>query len=187
MREPAVRDVDKDEILCKCFAYLSANGLEKTSMRNLCKETGLGMGSIYYWFENKDNLIVNATEWGLHSVVGELFEYVYKYIDNLECVVITFSEVAMKYKRELRFIYQVAASTQYDDEIRNIVKNSSSKYEKYADTMSKHFNCNKNEILPFVHLFVSAVLDYVIWLDKDKLEIELAAIYKAIKSIIEKK
>ena len=41
MREPSVRDIQKEEILEKCFKYLVDTGLEKVTTRTLSKETGM--------------------------------------------------------------------------------------------------------------------------------------------------
>ena len=184
MREPSYDAVNKDDLLKKCFNYLVNSGLESASMRKMCESTGIAMSSVYYWFKNKDGMILNSTEWGLHHVVEKLFDYIFKYIDNLQITIITFSEVAMQYRAQLRFIYQVATSLKYGDDVRSLLAREISRTcDKYAGDMAKHFNCNKNELLPYVYLFVSAVLDYVMWHDKNKMEIELSCIYNAINEI----
>lgn len=179
-----MNNIQKDEILRKAFEYFVDNGLENVTMRNLCKETGMSVSSAYYWFGDKDGAIISATEWGLDDVAGKLFEYIYKYIDNLQIVIITFSEFAMEYKKQLRFIYQVATSTKYGNEIRPLAAKLSLVYDRYSEIIAKHFGCNKQDIIPYAYLFVSAVLDYVVWNDKNKMEVELSCIYKAITNYI---
>lgn len=183
MRTPSYDIVQTDEMLQKCFSYLVDSGLENISMRKMCEETGIAMSSAYYWFKNKDDMILNATAWGLDNVATRLFDYVFKYIDNLEIVIIAFSEYAMKYKNELRFVYQVVTSNKYGSEIRPIANRLLNIYDGYSEKISEHFHCNKQEVTPYVYLFVSAILDYVIWNDKVKLEAELACVYKAIKNL----
>ncbi len=184
MREPSYDNVQKDDLLKKCFDYLVATGLESVSMRNMCSETGIVMSSMYYWFGNKDGVILSATEWGLKSVAGDLFEYIYKYIDNLQITIITFSEFAMQYKNQLRFIYQVATSLKYGEHIRPLSKELSSVCDIYAGRIADHFGCNKQKLIPDIYLFLSAIFDYVIWYDKEKMETELSCIYKSINEII---
>lgn len=184
MREPSYDNVQKEDLLKKCFEYLIETGLENVSMRKMCDETGMAMSSVYYWFGNKDGAIMNATEYGLNYVSEIIFEFVYKYIDNLECTIITFPEFIMKYKEQLRFIYQVVTSHKYGNDIRLIANRLSEVYEHYAEKVAEHFKCSKFEVLPYVYLFVSAVLDYVIWHDEQKIEIELSCIYNALKKAI---
>lgn len=184
MREPSMNNIQKDEILKKCFDYFVQQGLESISMRKMCEETGMAMSSIYYWFGNKDGAIMNATEYGLNRVAEIIFEFVYKYIDNLECTIMIFPEFIMKYKEQLRFIYQVVTSYKYGNDIRMMANKLSEVYEHYAETIAYHFKCSKFEVLPYVYLFVSAVLDYVIWHDKQKMEVELSCIYNAMNKVI---
>jgi AcrR family transcriptional regulator len=184
MREPTMNNIRKEEILKKCFKYLSECGLENVSMRNLCNEIDMSMSSVYYWFEDKDGVIINATEWGVKYVADELFNYIFKYLNNLQIIIITFSEYALRYQNELRFIYQVATSKTYGEKIIPLANNLSTIYDNYAEKIANHFGCNKQELVPYVYLFVSAVLDYVIWHDKNKMEIELNCIYSAITNMI---
>lgn len=183
MREPSMNNIQKDEILRKCFDYFVKYGLESISMRKMCDETGMAMSSVYYWFGNKDGAIMNATEWGFEQVADSLFDFVFKHIDNLECSIIMFSEIVMKYKKELRFVYQVVTSEKYGDRMRHIANRISLVYEDYAEALADHLKVTKYQILPYVHLFVSAVLDYVIWNDKEKIEMELACLYKNIRNL----
>jgi len=187
MREPSMNNIQKDEILQKCFEYFVRQGLESISMRKMCEETGMAMSSVYYWFGNKDEAIINATEFGLNHVADKLFGYVFKYIDNLEFIIITFSEFVMKYKSELRFIYQVVTSKKYGNQIRPIANRLTNVYDRYTAVLAEHFKCNKSELKPYVYLFISAVLDYVIWHDKEKMEIELACVYKEVRKLIDGK
>lgn len=53
VRKPYERDIQK-EILGKCFEYLVQKGLEHASVKNLCEETGISSGSIYYWFKDRN-------------------------------------------------------------------------------------------------------------------------------------
>jgi len=184
MREPSYDNVQKEDLLKKCFDYLVETGLESVSMRNMCDETGIVMSSMYYWFGNKDGVILSATEWGLNHVAGELFEYIYKYIYNLQITIITFSEFAMQYKKQLRFIYQVVTSLKYGEDMRPLANKLSLVCDIYAEKISNHFNCNKQELIPYIYLFLSAVFDYVIWYDKQKMEIELSCIYNSMNQII---
>ena len=187
MREPSMNNIQKEEILQKCFDYFVEHGLENISIRKMCEETGMAISSAYYWFGDKDGAILSATEYGLKSVVNATFEYVYKYIDNLECIILTFSEFIMKYKKQLRFIYQVVSSQKYGNDVRPIANRLTVIYDRYTEIVASHFYCNKFELQPYVYLFISAVLDYVIWNDKEKMEIELACIYSAISNIIKEK
>ena len=70
MRLPSMDTLQKEEMLSKCFNYFVEYGLEGVTMRNLCDQTGIAVSSAYYWFGNKDNMLIQATEWLIHIYVA---------------------------------------------------------------------------------------------------------------------
>lgn len=186
MRIQSMDSQKKEEMLSKCFEYFVEHGLENVTMRKLCEQTGIAISSAYYWFGNKDNMLIQATEWGLKHVTDKLFSFIYKYIDNLECVILTFPEYVMKYKEQVRFIYQLATSKKYGGDMRPTANKLIQLYDNYNSRIAGCFECDDKELQPYVYLFVSAVLDYVIWNDKEKLEIEIACIFRSISNLIRK-
>lgn len=183
MRRPFERDIKK-EILGKCFGYLTQKGLENASIKNLCEETGISSGSIYYWFKDKDETILDSAEYGLTVVTNELFNYVFSHIDDVGKVLKSFPEKLMEYKKELRFIYQITTSNQYGERMRLIADKLDSVYIAYAEKLSKTLNCDFEKLLPLVYLFISATLDYVVWEDKTKMEEELHAIHEILNKYL---
>ena len=76
MREQVVKNIEK-EFLAPSFKYLVKNGLENTSIRDLCKAMDISYGSLYYWFEGKDDVYNSVIKYGIGKVVGELFGIVF--------------------------------------------------------------------------------------------------------------
>lgn len=72
------------EVLDKLFNYISKNGLENITIRNLCNETGLVQGTLYYWFNDKTTMICEASEYGLKKSADKIFEYAVSNMDNLK-------------------------------------------------------------------------------------------------------
>ena len=88
MRE-ATYQTDGNNLLKVLFKSFVKDGLENITIRDLCKSTGIAQGTLYYWFGDKANLICEVTEFGLETVIDELFEYVFsnmydlrKFFDN---------------------------------------------------------------------------------------------------------
>ena len=65
-----------------CFQYLVDKGLENATVKNLCKEIGVLSGSIYYWFEGRDEMILNATFYELKNVTEDLFNFAFANTSN---------------------------------------------------------------------------------------------------------
>lgn len=110
-------------------------------------------------FKNKDDIVLNATEYGLNIVVNSLFEYAFTHINNMKEFLNDFPAKVEEYKEELRFIYQVVASPQYGDEMRFLTNKLSSGYDEYTDILSEYLGCSYEKLRPFVRLAIAVVLD----------------------------
>ena len=82
---------DKRKAIIKTtWDYMLKTGLSNASVGELCKETKLAQSSLYFWFENKDDIWIAAGKYGLSKVVDALFTFtlnhtndVRKYFDTL--------------------------------------------------------------------------------------------------------
>ena len=106
MREQNTKDVKK-EFLTTAFDYLVKHGLENTSVRDLCKETKISYGSIYYWFDGKDDIYINATKYGISKVAEALFDYAFEAMKDMKSFCDGFLDEVDKYKDEFRLIFRL--------------------------------------------------------------------------------
>lgn len=182
----AVYNVDLEKILSKTFSFLVECGLESVTIRDLCRGTGLVQGSLYYWFGDKNAIICESAEYGLQKVTDEIFKYVFDSINDLPRFFSECLDHFAKYKKELRFVYQMAASPIYGKKIRKDGKYFKQMYNEYAQRLAEILNCDVEEIRPIVYLFISAICDFAIWEDKENAQTELDYIYSVLpKKFIE--
>lgn len=79
-------------------------------------------GTLYYWFKDKTGIVCEAAQYGLKTVTDEIFEYVFASLNDLKGFFANCLDEISKYKKELRFIYQLAASPVYGEKIRKTGK-----------------------------------------------------------------
>ena len=180
MNSLSEKDAKRDNILRSCFECLVKTGLEKTSMRDLSVASGAFSSSLYYMFKNKDDIVLNSTEYGLNIVVNSLFEYAFSHISNMKEFLNKFPSKVEEFKAELRFIYQVVSSPRYGDRMRQMTEKLYERYDEYTDILAEYLGCSYNMLRPFVRLAIAAVLDYVIWGEQDKMQMEMNCIYDSI-------
>lgn len=180
----ATHQVDEKAILDSIFTFFVNRGLENVSIRELSKGTRLAQGSLYYWFGDKTNIICECTEYGLKKVADKIFEYVFENMNDLSWFFSDCLNEIGKYKRELRFIYQMAASPVYGEAIRKKGHDLNFIYDKYTRKLSGILGCDEEILRPLVYLFISAVLDYVIWEEKEKSQFQLDFIYSALPEML---
>ena len=176
----AIYQINEDDLFDRIFSFLVKNGLENVTIRELCKGTGLVQGTLYYWFGDKTNMICEATEYGLKKVTDEIFGYVFANMDDLRRFFFGCLSEVKRYQKELRFIYQMAASPVYGEKIREKGKDFNLIYDRYAHQLAIALECDERALRPLVYLFISAVLDYVIWDERQKSQMQLEFIYSVL-------
>ena len=184
MNTGTYQTTDKSELSERVFPYLVKLGLENISIRELCKGTGIVQGTLYYWFKTKTNIVCETTEWGLKKVTDEIFDYVFASLDDLRGFFSNCIDEISKYKKELCFVYQLAASPVYGEKMRADGKELNFIYDKYIRRLSERLNCDEQTLRPLVYLFISAVLNYVIWDEREKVQTQLEFIYSALPDIM---
>lgn len=185
MKERVVNDME-EEVLRLSFEYLVKHGLENTSMRDLCKGTGISVGSMYYWFDSKDEVVISATEYGLAKASSRLFSYAYETITDMDKFFSTFLDEVDKSANDLRLVYQVATSPVYGERMRKAAEELSFSYDKYIKKLSSVMNISYEELFPVVFLIISLMLDYVVWDDRKVADIQFNYLYEILKNKIGK-
>ncbi len=172
-------------LLDKCFNYLVKTGLENTSLRDLCKGTGISSGSIYYWFGGKDSLFIEATKYGLSVVADNIFEFIFENINNLDYFFEHFLEQIDAHRMSLRYIYQVATSPIYGAYMNENMLLLNDKYYQYSQRLCSEFGCDKETIKPLVFLFASMISDYAVWGDLPVTELQIRYLRNLLQAEIE--
>ena len=184
MREQVVRDI-KEEFLGTSFKYLVEHGLENTSVRDLCKAIGISTGSLYYWFDNKEDLYINSAQYGLEKVSSLIFEYAFKELFDLKHFFDNVLDEIIKYKAELHLIYQVATSPVYGKRMRAKAEDLKVSYEKLIKHLAEILGCRPEPLTPIVFMFISVVLDYVVWEDCETTKMQLNCLYMILSREVE--
>ena len=185
MKERTVKTID--EILEASFRYLTEYGLENTSMRDLVQETGTSLGSIYYWFESKDDLIINSIKYGLSKSSMRIFRHAFEAIGDLDSFLENILDIMKEEQKALRIVFQAATSPVYGDIIRKNAQPLNASYDECIDIMARNMNVSYEEVKPIVYLFVATILDYVVWDDLEFSKSQLEYIYNILQMKINAK
>lgn len=180
MRERTIKTID--EMLDLSFKYLTEHGLENASIRDLAHGTGMSLGSIYYWFESKEDLVLNSVKYGLAKSSTRIFTNAFEVINDLEKFIENVLELVKEEQMSLRTVFQAATSPIYGDSIRSNSATLNGTYDEYINTLSQQTGVPYDDIRPIVYLFVATVLDYVVWNDYEFSKSQLKYIYGILRS-----
>jgi len=167
-------------IIATTWDYLLKTGLVNASVGELCKETKLAQSSLYYWFENKDDIWIAAGKYGLSKVVDALFTFTLNHTHDVRKYFDTLLDEVEKYKYELRLALQITTSPVFGERMRDKSKDFRQLYERYAEKIIGVFECTYNQAEYFIYTIIASVIDYAIWDDGEKTQMLLENLYERI-------
>ncbi|MBE7034041.1 MAG: TetR/AcrR family transcriptional regulator [Ruminococcaceae bacterium] len=182
MRGQSFKNVEK-EFLEPSFQYLVKNGLENTSVRDLCKAMGISYGSLYYWFDGKDDIYISVVKYGIGKVADNLFRFAFETIDNPKVFFDSFLDEVKKYKMELRLVFQFATSPDYGDIIREKAEDFIKVYEMYIVELGKIIGSTPEKVAPIIYMLISVLVDFVVWEDIRASELQMKFLHEAMNTI----
>lgn len=169
---------DKKQAIVKAtWDYLLKVGLANASIGDLCKEAKLAQSSLYYWFENKDDIWISAGKYGISRVVGELLDFTFAHTNDIRKYFDTLLSEVEKYKYELRLAIQITTSPVYGERMREKSKDFRLLYENYAKQLISVFGCTHLQAETFIYSIIAYVIDYALWDDPDKTQMLLDKLY----------
>lgn len=176
-----------DAIQSKCFECLVEQGLEKSTTRMFSTATGLSNSSLYYWFKDKDDIILKSTMYGTNAIIDDLFTDAYTHLNDIDILFDVFPKSVLNYKKQLRLVYQVLTSPQYGDKLREIQEGLPLAYNSYAKVLADRLDCDYKNLKPLVQLFISTMTNYILWEDDVKMSSQLSEIHSCVKHLMSEK
>ncbi len=170
----------KMTIVEKTWEYLLTTGLLQASIGDLCRKEKLAQSSLYYWFENKEDIWISAGKYGLTKVIDKLFDFIIKHIEPVEDYSKNLLQEIDKYKPNLRCLIQLTVSPVYGKRMREAMNEFSNSYY-YAEKLVKIYGCTYKQAEAFIYSVFSAIVYYTIWEDNEKLQSHLNNIQNTIK------
>lgn len=174
----------KKAIITTTWEYLLKVGLTNASIGDLCREAKLAQSSLYYWFENKDDIWISAGKYGLSKVVDAFFLFTLNHTNDIRKYFDTLLDEVEKYKYELRLAIQITTSPIFGERMRDKSKDFILLYERYATELISIFGCTYEQAETFIYSIIAFVIDYAIWGDSDKTQMLLENLYGRIVNIL---
>lgn len=175
----------RQAIIATTWDYLLKTGLGNASVGDLCRDTKLAQSSLYYWFENKDDIWIAAGKYGLSKVVDALMDFTLNHTDNVREYFDTLLDEVEKYKYDLRLALQITTSPVFGERMRDKAKDFRLWYERYEEKLITIFNCSHQNVETFIYSIIAYVIDYAIWDDRDKTQMLLENLYDRVIKIID--
>lgn len=169
-----------EQYIKEIFNYIIDNGLENTSIRDMCNNLDISIGSLYYRFKSKEGVIISVGIYGFNKIIDELFSYAISTISEAKIFFETFLDFITQRQNELRMVCQIASSPIYGNAMRKSIKNKEILYEKYIERLSNVVRISKGELTPIIYMVMSIILDYAVWDCYNVSKIQMDTLYEFV-------
>lgn len=174
-------EAKKIEIMERCYACYAEHGLNGVGIKALAQACGMTSGSLYTYFENLDDLIVQSTEHCMSRVEDDFMQVAPKDFADLERFL---REVpywtAEKHGKKYRLMYQVYTYPKYREHGKKFFEGVNRRYAQYADEVAEKIGLPADKVRPMIFTFVRACVHYALYEDGYYLQEQLGLLKDCI-------
>ncbi len=176
----------KIEIMEKCFDCYAEHGFKNIGIKALGKACGFTSANLYVYFDNLDQLVVEATEHCMSKVEDEFmekapkdFKDVMRFIDEIPYW------TAERHGKKYRLMYQVYTDPKYIEHGKKFFEGVNERYTEYAKQLEPKIGIPYTLIVSFIFLLVRASVHYALFSDEYYLKAQLGVLKQSLCMYLE--
>ena len=181
------RNAKKIAIMEKCFDCYAENGLNSVGVNAIADECGVNVASIYQYFDNLDDLIIQATEYCMSKVEDDFMK---KAPENAEDLWHFIDEIpywtAKKHGKKYRLMYQVYTHPKYREYGQKFFKGVDERYTEYAKSLEDKVGIPYQKLTPLIFILVRACVHYALFEDEFYLQSQIEVLKESLELFIMK-
>ena len=172
-------------LLETCFEVFCKNGLENTGLKMLAEACGVTNGALLYYFETKDNIVIESTAHCMAKVEDDFMARAPRSFEDVERFLREMPYITAKLHGEkYRFMYQVYASPKYREHGKAFFQGVNVRYHQYAVLLSGKLGMPVDFIQGMIYIFVRACVHYALFEDEEYLKLQLGAIRTSLRAFM---
>lgn len=177
----------KRALMEKCFDCFAENGLGSVGIRALGEYCGCNSAALYTYFEDLDDLIVQATEYCMSKVEDDFMAKAPESATELEKFI---DEIpywtAEKHGKKYRLMYQVYTHPKYFEYGKKFFEGVNMRYTEYAKELENKIGIPYNVTTSFIFILIRACVHYALFEDEFYLKSQIGVLKEAIRLFKEK-
>ena len=181
------RNAKKIAIMEKCFDCYAENGLNSVGVSTIANVCGINVASIYQYFDNLDDLIIQSTEYCMSKVEDDFME---KAPENAEDLWRFIEEIpywtAKKHGKKYRLMYQVYSHPKYREYGQKFFKGVDERYTEYAKSLEDKVGIPYQKLTPLIFILVRACVHYALFEDEFYLQSQIEVLKESLELFIMK-
>lgn len=171
----------KIELMEKCYECYAEHGLTSVGIRTLAKACECNSATLYTYFRDLDDLIIQSTEHCMSKVEDEFMALAPK---DPQDIMRFLEEIpywtAREHGKKYRLMYQVYTHPKYIEHGKKFFKGVDKRYTDYAKILEKQIGIPYDIITPLICIFVRASVHYALFEDEYYLKGQIELLKKGI-------
>lgn len=185
-RNEEEHQLKKTDIMEKCFDCYAEYGLNNAGIKTLAKACGCTSGSLYTYFENLDDLIIQSTAHCMSKVEEDFMRLaptdtvsLMEYVDKIPYW------TAKEHGKKYRLMYQIYTNPKYIEYGKQFFEGVNERYTKYAKMLESKILIPYEKTLPLIFILIRASVHYALFEDEYYLKAQLNVIKDGLKFYID--
>jgi len=175
----------KKEVIDLCLSKLVTKGLAEITVRELSASLQLKKAGIYWYFKDKDEVIVLCAEEAANRLETNLILPVLQEIRNPDAMMKRLYDRADEMAPTMRYFVQVCATPKYRDEMSPVLSRLSKRYKFYATRFAEELGCKEEQVEPYFGMCISAMTNYMLFGDNYCVFTAMAMLREKLKELID--
>ena len=170
-----------------CFDCYAEHGLTGASVAMIAKAAGVAQGSIYLYFENLDDLIIQSTAYCMAKVEEDFMAKapmsvpdLWRFIDEIPYW------TAEKHGKKYRLMYQVYTNPKYREHGQRFFSGVDERYTEYAKLLESKIGIPYQKLTPLIFILIRACVHYALFEDEYYLTSQIDVLKEALEMFVVK-
>lgn len=180
-------EAKKISLMEKCYECFADMGLHGTGIRALGKYCGFNPAMIYTYFNDVDDLIIQATEHCMSKVEDDFMakaptnvEDLWKFIDEIPYW------TAEKHGKKYRLMYQVYTHPKYREYGQKFFAGVDKRYTEYAKSLESKLGIPYEKLTPLIFILIRACVHYALFEDEFYLKSQIDVLKESLELFVMK-
>lgn len=175
----------KIEIMEKCYECYAEHGFGSVGIKVLAKACGLTSGSLYTYFDDLDDLVIQSTEYCMTKVEDDFMALApqnpAELIDYIEKIPYWTAE---KHGKKYRLMYQIYTHPKYIEHGKIFFAGVNQRYTDYAKSLEGKLGIPYDMLTPMIFVLIRASVHYALFEDAFYLQSQLRLLKMGIQMLI---
>lgn len=180
-----VHNAKKVDIMEHCFNCYAQYGLGNVGIKGLARACGITSGSLYTYFDDLDDLIIQSTAHCMSKVEDD---FMAKAPRNAEELIAFIDEIpywtAKRHGKKYRLMYQIYTQPKYIEHGKKFFEGVNERYTEYAEMLEPTLGIPCETILSFIFILIRASVHYALFEDDYYLKAQINVLKKSLEMFI---